>query len=558
MHRSVCLTESGWSGDDSLEVLDLTLGELLRQLASEVPERVALVLGTADAERRRRWTYGQLLSSAETVARALLRRFRPGERIAVWSPNSAEWVLLQHGAAMAGLVLVTVNPAYLEAEVRHVLSTSCATGIFHDGTYRGKDMGAIIASARSMLPFLREEICFRQWNEFIATSDPTIALPHVGSSDMIQIQFTSGTTGAPKGACLPHRGLINASRFGAMRVGFPDGGVWVSAMPLFHVGGCAGSQLGAFSQRGTFVMVPEFDASVMLELIESECGNNVHAVPTMLVAMLDHPDRPKRDLSSLKTFMSGGSNVAADLVRRVRTAFAAKLTITFGQTELCGAICQTFPDDTPEKQSTTVGQPAPCMDLKIADPATGDVLPLGVPGEIWARGYQTMLGYFDLPQDEQSALRPDGWLKTGDLGTMDSEGYVRITGRLKDAIIRGGENIYPKEVEDVLCAHPAVLQASVVGIADAKWGEIVAAVLRFGQTPVPNAEELHAWCRRQLAAYKTPVQWYYVNEYPITSSGKVQKYTLREMISTKALLPEPFVKPDSAAQRARAVREADS
>lgn len=555
MRRNVRLAESLWTADSSQSVLELTLGELLRARAREIPERVAFVVGAAEAGRRRRWTYGELLSSAERVARALLRRFQPGERVAVWSPNSAEWILLQHGAAMAGLVLVTVNPAYLETELKHVLASSRAAGIFHNGVHRGNDMAAMVARIRGALPLLREEICLRQWDEFVATGDPAIALPKVHPGDMIQIQFTSGTTGAPKGACLHHRGLINASRFGAMRVGFPDGGAWVSAMPLFHVGGCAGSQIGALSQRGTFVMMPEFDPAVMLELIEAERASNVHAVPTMVLALLDHPDRPKRDLRSLRTFMSGGSNVPVDLASRVRDAFGARLTITFGQTELCGAICQTFPEDTPEKQSTTVGQPAPCMDVKIADTETGEVMPLGVPGEIWARGYQTMLGYFDVPVSEQGTLRPDGWLRTGDQGTMDSDGYVRITGRLKDAIIRGGENIYPKEIEDVLCAHPAVFQASVVGVADAKWGELVAAVVRFRQPSPPTPEELHAWCRTRLAAYKTPVQWYYVEDYPMTSSGKIQKYALRDMIAAKKLVAEPFTKPDSAAQRARKGRE---
>ncbi|VTU30683.1 AMP-binding protein [Variovorax sp. PBL-E5] len=547
MRRDVRLSESFWAADASQQVWELSLGGLLRQLAREVPERTALVEGTPEPAARRRWTYRQLLDSAETVARALLRRFEPGERVAVWSANSAEWVLLQHGAAMAGLVLVTINPAYLASELRHVLATSRAAGIFHSGRYRGNDMSAMLAGLRAELPELREVFCFSEWPAFVASSDPAIELPVVDPASMIQIQFTSGTTGKPKGACLHHRGVVNASRFGAMRVGFPEGGVWVSAMPLFHVGGCAGSELGAFSQRGTFVMQPAFDAAVMLALIESERGNHVHAVPTMLVALLDHPERPKRDLRSLGTFMSGGSTVPANLVRHVCETFSAKLTITFGQTELNGVICQTFPDDPPQQQASTIGQPAPCMEVKIADPATGRVLPLDTPGEIWARGYQTMLGYFDMPEGADGALTPDGWLKTGDQATMDAEGYLRITGRLKDAIIRGGENIYPREIEEVLCAHPAISQASVIGLPDEKWGEVVAAVLRLqpDASPVPATEELHAWCRARLAAYKTPVRWFYVDAFPLTASGKIQKFALRDMIGDARLVPEPFVKPET-------------
>ena len=351
MRREVHLSESLWLPDPDDRVLEITLGDLLRRLASEVPERIALVEGNADPQQRPRWTYGELLDSGERVARALLGRFQPGERIAVWSANSAEWILLQHGASLAGMVLVTINPAYLGAELEHVLRTSRAAGIFHTDRYRATDMAATLAAIRSRLPELREGISFSDWDAFVASGDPAVALPVVAPADMIQIQFTSGTTGVPKGACLHHRGIVNASRFAAERVGFAEGGVWISAMPLFHVGGCGGSEIGAFSRRGTLVMVPQFDAGLMLELIETERGNHVHAVPTMLVALLDHPDRPRRNLTSLRTFMSGGSPVPAALVRRACDAFNGKLTITFGQTELNGVICQTFPEDEPELQA---------------------------------------------------------------------------------------------------------------------------------------------------------------------------------------------------------------
>jgi len=504
-----------------------------------------------DAGRRRCWSYRQLLESAELVARALLRQFSPGDRLAVWSANSAEWVLLQHGASLAGLVLVTVNPAYMAQELEHVLGASKAAGIFHTDSYRGTDMAAIVRTLRPRLSLLREAISFSDWDEFVATSDPSIELPVVKPSDMIQIQFTSGTTGKPKGACLHHRGVINAARFAAERAGFPQGGVWASAMPLFHVGGCAGSEIGAFSSRGTFVLQPAFDAAVMLELIESEHVQHLHAVPTMLLALMEHPDRQRRDLSSLKTIMSGGSGVPASLVKQACETFGCKFTITFGQTELNGVICQTHPDDEAERQSTTIGQPAPQMEVKIADPSTGAALALGECGEIWARGYQTMLGYFNVPEGAESALTEDGWLKTGDQASMDAAGYLRITGRLKDCIIRGGENIYPREVEDVLLTHALVQQVSVVGVPDQKWGEVVAAVIRLRRdVRPPQAIDLHSHCRLKLAAYKTPVLWFYVDEYPMTSSGKIQKFVLRERICEGAIVPEPFVKPTRESARA--------
>ncbi|MCL4182708.1 MAG: AMP-binding protein, partial [Burkholderiaceae bacterium] len=362
-------------------------------------------------------------------------------------------------------------------------------------------------------------------------------------------QFTSGTTGKPKGARLHHCGIVNASRFAARRAGFPDGGVWATAMPLFHVGGCAGSELGAMTSRGTFVLQPVFDAADMLRIIEEERVNHLHAVPTMVLGILEHPDRLRRDLSALRTLMSGGSPAPESLVRRAREGLGCRFTITFGQTELNGVVCQTYPDDTIERQTGTIGQPAPRMEVKIADPVTGAVRPLGEPGEIWARGYQVMHGYYNLPEGADSAITADGWLKTGDVATMDDAGYLRITGRLKDCIIRGGENIYPREIEDVLLQHRSVQEVSVVGVADAQWGEIVAAVVRLNPTaPRPAAEELYLHCRARLAGYKAPVRWFYADRFPTTTSGKIQKYALREQIAAGMLVPERFEKPARAAR----------
>ncbi|VVE18104.1 AMP-binding protein [Pandoraea nosoerga] len=542
MHSEVKLETSYWPADRGSTLLDVTLGDVLREAARKVPDRIAFVAGDVQTRTTRRWTYRELLGDAERVAFALLKRFVPGERVAVWSPNSAEWILLQQGAALAGLVLVTVNPAYLADEVRHVLRSARAAGVFFTASYRGTDQCAIVDAIAPGLPHLRERICFDGWSEFCTAGDVAVPLPHVGPTDMVQIQFTSGTTGTPKGACLHHRGLINAARFASLRADFPEGGVWVSAMPLFHVGGCACSQFGAYTRLGTFVMPTQFDATFMLDLMESERANLIHAVPTMVIALMEHPERLSRDLSSLKVIMSGGTPVPAPLVVKVKEAFNSLLTITFGQTELNGIISQTLPSDTPERQATTIGRPAPMMEVKIADPETGDILPLGQPGEIWARGYQAMLGYFDLAEASKTTLRDDGWLRTGDQAAMDEHGYMRITGRLKDAIIRGGENIYPREIEDVLWTHEAVSQVAVVAAPDPKWGEIVAALVRFKSGVArPSAEELHAFCRARLAAYKTPALWFFVDEFPTTSSGKIQKFKLREQIASGVLVSEPKV-----------------
>lgn len=545
MPRNVKLTCSHWEADHSAALMNISFGDLLRQLAAEVPGRTGFVEAPLPPQPTRRWTYAQLLQTGERSARALLCHFQPGDKVAVWSPSCAEWVLLQHAAALAGLVLVTVNPAYLGAEVHHVLSTSGAAGIFHAPSYRGVDMSEVVAGLRPSLPELRMSFDLSLWDSFSADSDPSIPLPQVSPQDVIQIQFTSGTTGKPKGARLHHLGLINTSHFAAQRATFPDGGVWATAMPLFHVGGSAGSHYGAMSSRGTFVLQPVFDAGDMLRIVEEERVQHIHGVPTMVIRMLEHPDRPRRDLTSLRTVMSGGSLVPEWMVRRAREEMGCRFTINYGQTELNGVVCQTSPDDSVERQTSSIGQPSPHAELKIADPATGAVRPLGEPGEIWVRGYQVMHGYYNLPEGADTAMVEDGWLRTGDIAAMDEQGYLRITGRLKDCIIRGGENIYPREIEDVLHKHPAVHEVNVVGAPDTQWGEVVAAVIRLHpDAAAPDAAELFQYCRERLAGYKAPVRWYYVEAFPTTTSGKIQKFALRQLIADGKLEPQPFVKPE--------------
>ncbi|WP_218510381.1 AMP-binding protein [Variovorax sp. dw_308] len=531
---------SYWPADPSQAVLDVTLGDLLRQVASEVPDRIALVEGGTMASERRRWTYRELLEGAECAARALLGRFAPGERVAVWAPNCAEWIFLQHGASLAGIVLVTVNPAFLSKELEHVLRTSGASGIFHVDTYRKNDMKAGVEAVRPRLPGLRHAISFSSWDRFLAEARPDVLLPRVSPGDTVQIQYTSGTTGFPKGACLHHRGIVNASRYVALRAEFPVGGVWVNAMPLFHVGGCAVTEIGALAQRGTFVLLPAFDAGEMLEILESERGNIALLVPTMILAMLEHPDCKGRDLSSLQTVLSGAAVVPAALVRRTMEAFGCAFSILFGQTEGNGVFTQTRLTDSPVQQAETVGTPLPCLEMKIGDPLSGEILPAGVPGEICVRGYQAMTGYWDMPEATALALRDEGWLHTGDMGMMDGQGYLRVTGRLKDMIIRGGENIYPREIEDVLVGHPAVGDATVVGVPDERWGEVVVAIIRPASPQSPPAEdELRGWCRGKLAAYKTPVVWHFVEAFPLTASGKIRKHVLREQLRSGELVTLP-------------------
>jgi fatty-acyl-CoA synthase len=541
---SARLATSYWPADRSEPLLDITVGDLLRAAAAEVPGRLALVEGSPDPAARRTWTYAELLAVAERTARALLARFAPGERIAVWAPNCPEWMLLQHGVSLAGMVLVTVNPALRAREVRYVLAQSRAAGIFFADSYRGFDMAGAVEGLRAGLPELREAIPLSGWDRFAASGDFTspspgaATLPPVGPGDPAQIQYTSGTTGFPKGAILHHRGVVNASRFVAIGSGVQDGGIWVNAMPMFHIGGGTLTELGTIARRGTYVLLPGFDPGLVLELIEAYRGTIILAVPTMLLAMLDHPGLATRDLSSLQTVMSGAAVVPAALVRRATETFGCQTAIVFGQTELHGVVSQTQLGDSADDQSETIGRPLPQVEVKITDPVTGEIMPVGQVGEICARGYQTMLGYFGMPAETAAALDGDGWLRTGDLAAMDGRGYLTITGRLKDMIIRGGENIYPREIEDVLFAHPAVAQAAVVGLADEKWGERVAAVIMPADPAnPPSAEALRDYCRECLAGFKAPADWFFVAEYPLTASGKIQKFRLQEDIAAGRITP---------------------
>ena len=537
MSHSTQVTESYWPADRREPMLDVTLGQLLRQAALEVPDSIALVEGRPDHSSRRRWTYAQLLVEAERVASALLTWFQPGERIAVWAPNIPEWELLQLGASLAGMVLVTVNPAFKAQELTYVLRQSRALGLFYLEEYRGNNMKAILAQARADLPDLREVFGFAGWQDFVESASTPAQFPDVMPDDPVQIQYTSGTTGFPKGAILHHRGIVNASRFMAEGTGLETGGVWVNAMPMFHIGGCGLAAVGTLARHGKHVLVPGFDAALVLELIESEQGTFMLAVPTMLTMLLDHPDRASRNLSTLGTLISGASMVPAALVRRVQKELDCQFSIVFGQTELHGIITHTHQDDTPEDQSETIGQPMAQVEVKIVDIHTNQVLPIGEQGEICARGYQTMLGYFDMPEATAVTLEPDGWLHTGDLGTMDERGYLRITGRLKDMIIRGGENIYPREIEALLSEHPRVANAVIIGVPDERWGEQVAAVIQpvsFEDPPSPA--ELHDYCRAHLATYKTPKLWCCVDQFPQTATGKIQKFVLRESVEKGELV----------------------
>ena len=532
------LTESYVAGPVTPAVREMTFGDLLRSAAESAPDRIALIAGVADPALRRRWTYREFYREAQRTARALLCRFKPGERVAVWAQNLPEWMMLEFGCGIAGIVLVTVNPGFRANEVEYVLKQSRSAGVFVVNSFRGNPMLETVHQVAQRCPELREIVCFDDWKRFIAAGDdPDISLPVVKPGDAVMIQYTSGTTGFPKGALLCHRGLLNNGADTADRMGVSPGDIFITTMPLFHTGGCVCCVIGSVSKAATQVLLEAFEPGLVLELFATYRGNAMVGVPTMLVAMLEHPAFASTDLSSVKAICSGGSTVPASLVTLFERKLGAPFTIVFGQTECSPVAAQTRTTDTVEDKANTIGLPLPNMETKIIDPDTGKTVGIGQIGEFCTRGYHVMLGYFEMREATAAAIDADGWLHTGDLCAMDRRGYCSIEGRLKDMIIRGGENIYPRELEELLFRHPMVSEVAVIGLPHEKWGEEVAAFIRPAPGATIDKEELIAYMRASLAPHKTPRHWFSVAAFPMTGSGKIQKFKLREFWSKGEVLP---------------------
>ena len=523
------VTQSYAAGPSDPPVRDITVADALREAAVRAPERLALVAATPDPADRRTWTYAELLADANTAARALLTRFSPGERVTVWAPNYPEWVILEFACAMAGVVLVTANPAFRQSEVQYVLQQSRSAGVITATEFRGNAMLAAVRESQPNCPELREIIRFDEWADFMASAESFKAeLPDPQPHDPVMIQYTSGTTGFPKGALLHHRGLVNNGAHTGHRMGQIEGGVSIAVMPLFHTGGCVCTVLAAVSTASTMVLLEAFDPSLALDMFTEYGGTAMLGVPTMLVAMMEHPKFADADLSTVRAICSGGSLVPAPMVRRLEETLGAPFTIVFGQTECSPVASMTQPHDTIDDKAGTIGPPMPGVEVKIVDPDTGATVPIGVVGEYCTRGYHVMHEYFENPEATARTIDADGWLHTGDLCAMDARGYCTVEGRLKDMIIRGGENIYPRELEDLLFNHPDVGEVAVVGLPDEKWGEVVAAFMRPAPGHTLDKDELFAYMREHLAPHKTPKHWFSVDTFPLTGSGKIQKFKLRD------------------------------
>jgi fatty-acyl-CoA synthase len=422
---------------------------------------------------------------------------------------------------------VTVNPSYQAEELGYVLRQSRAAGIFLLPDFRGNPMLRHLEAIRESCPELREHVLFSEWASFLASADDK-SLPELTPDDACMIQYTSGTTGFPKGALLHHRGLVNNGAHTLAIMGAEPGATYMGIMPLFHTGGCVLAVLGALSQRSTLILVEAFEPGLVLELMETYRAAAMLGVPTMLIAMIEHPTFSERDLSAVRAICSGGSTVPADLVRRLENTVGAPFTIVFGQTECSPVACMTRPDDSIEDKAHTLGLPMPGVEVKIIDPDSGATQPIGSYGEFCTRGYHVMHEYFENPEATANTIDADGWLHTGDLCLMDERGYCKIQGRLKDMIIRGGENIYPREIEELLFQHPSVGEVAVVGLPSERMGEEVAAFLRPAPGATLDKDLLFAYLREHLSPQKTPRHWFEVEQYPLTGSGKIQKFALRE------------------------------
>ena len=528
----VRLERSLWPADTCVPVVECTVGQLLRDTAAELPDGVALVDGVAGAHRRR-WTYAQLLAEAQLVAASLVEHLEPGERLGVWAPNVPQWQVLQFGAALAGVTLVTLNPAYSAAEVRYALGQSRCAAVVAAGEVRGRNLHDLVESQRGELPLLRRLLEFGIGSP-LWSGGAGGTLPEVDPASPAMIQYTSGTTGFPKGAILSHRSMVNNARLFARRFGIESGSVWLNPLPMFHVGGCGFGALGAMWNRSAHV-VTAFEPGLALELIEAERAAFFPGVPTMLISMMEHPRFAGTDLSSLQVVMSGGTTVPPELVRRVETAFGARFGAIFGQTEMSGVMCQSLPDDNIEDKTARVGRPLEQTAMKVVSPIDGSIVACGQIGEFRVQGIGRFSGYFDRPDATDAAFDEDDWFRTGDLGTMDDRGYVAVTGRLKDMIIRGGENIYPREIEDLLHVVPGIAEVAVVGVPDDYWGEQVGAVVRLAPTAVADPDRWRAEVRARLAVQKVPRRWFLIESMPLTAGGKVQKFRLVEQIAEGAL-----------------------
>jgi fatty-acyl-CoA synthase len=502
------------AGPCSVPLLEQTIGERFRETAERFGDREALVV----SHQGYRATYAQLWEQVDVAARALAARgIQPGDRVGIWARNRSEWVVTQLATARIGAILVTLNPAYEAPEAAFALAKAGVSLLVAAPDMPRADVATIVLD--------------RDWEPFLAAAGAAAIDPDLRPDDPINIQFTSGTTGPPKGATLSHRNILNNAFFTGALLGYDERDRVCVPVPLFH---CFGMVLGTLAclARGACMVLPSerFDAGAALAAVEAERCTSLYGVPTMFIAELAHPDFERYELSSLRTGAMGGAPCPVDVLRRVRERMhMGEVAIVCGMTETAPLSTQTAPDDPLDKRVSTVGRVHPHVEVKVVDPATGEMVPRGTPGEQCTRGYGVMLGYWDDEAATRAAIDADGWMHTGDLAVLDDDGYVSIVGRIKDIVIRGGENIYPREIEEVLHMLPEVAEAHVIGVPSERYGEELMAWVKLHDGVRADADQLRANLEGRIARYKIPRHWRIVDAFPMTLSGKVKKYRLREL-----------------------------
>lgn len=521
------IEDSLWVRDESVPLIDHTVGSLLAERAGEYGDALALVGNVHGTSKERRLTYAELYDEACQVARALLGIAAPGYFVALWAPNVIEWPIIQYGSALAGVTLVALNPALRPDGLVYALNHSRSTVLIHADRSRDDDLAGIVASVRDECPNLRHVISLSAWDTFLKAGDNGRTLPELSADSPGMLQYTSGTTGNPKGVLLRHHSLVNVAKLTVERAELEHGAIGVNPLPMFHTAACVIATLGPLWLGGCTVLVEQFAPDSVLELIRRENAKVLFYVPTVLGAVLEAARNSSEPMPLLRTVMGGGASVPSVMIEATRRLFGVTVLNLFGQTELSPVLSMTCPGDSPDDLSRTVGAPLPQVDCKIVDSDSGDVQPLGGPGEICARGYQQLIEYLHDPTETARTVDSEGWVHTGDLGTMDERGMITVTGRLKDVIISGGENIAPAEVEACLLKHDAVLEVAVLGIPDERWGETVGAAVRVrGESSEGLPDALAAHCRERLESIKVPRHWYRVDALPATPTGKVQKFKL--------------------------------
>jgi fatty-acyl-CoA synthase len=517
-------------GTSTTPLLGETVGANLERAVARHGDREALVVRHQDV----RLTYAQLNEQVDRVARALVAyRLEPGDRIGIWAPNCAEWVVVQFAAAKAGAILVNVNPAYRTSELEYVLKQSGLRLLIAARAFKTSDYVAMVEEVAPRCKALERTVFLDSpdWDELLAAGDADVELPAgLQFDDPINIQYTSGTTGFPKGATLSHHNILNNAFFVGEACGYtPEDRVCIP-VPFYHCFGMVMGNLGCTTHGACIVVpAPAFEPGATLEAVQNERCTSLYGVPTMFIAELEHPDFDSFDLSSLRTGIMAGSPCPVEVMRRVIDQMhMPQVTICYGMTETSPVSTQTSADDDVEHRAGTVGRVHPHVEVKIVDPGTGRCVPVREPGELFTRGYGVMLGYWDEHGKTAEAIDQAGWMHTGDLATMDADGYVRIVGRSKDMIIRGGENVYPREIEEFLHAHPDVTDVQVVGLPDERYGEEIAAFVIAGEGAQLDVESVREFCQGKIAHYKIPRYVIPVDEFPLTVTGKVQKFKLRE------------------------------